>query len=111
MDELIVAALGPYKYAVMALSLTLVFLARKSIRQSHIVILLLITVAAFIAFFALFLWSLSGSGNKTDIPVLPALRFIAATFIGCGSAAGFYFILVLLGLAEPGQGRRTGPPR
>lgn len=109
MEEIIRNVLGPYTNWVMALSFGLVVLKRKALRKRHIMILLALTVAAFIAFFALIVFGLAVRGMP---PVLfqGALFAMGATAVGCGSAIGFWFILKSVGLADE-AGEAARPPR
>jgi hypothetical protein len=102
MEGIILAFLGPYTKLVLALSLGLVVVMRKSIRKPHIVALLVITVVTFIAFFAFLLWGFTWhDGTKSVMLYQFVLGLMAAVVVGCGSAVGFYFILMSLGLAAP----------
>lgn len=113
MEEIIRNVLGPYAHWLMALSFGLVVLKRRTMGRRHIVILLGLTVAAFVGFFA---WIVFGLANRGMPPGLfqGVLFALGAVAVGCGSAVGFWFILKSVGLAdaprEAASRPRTGPP-
>lgn len=112
METFILAFLGPYTNAVLALSLGLVIVTRRRISKLHVLALLAVTVATFIAFFALLLWGLTWFDGTQSVTLYQiVLQFMAGIVVGCGSAIGFYLILMSLGLAAPEDLQRKSPPR
>lgn len=101
MDAFILDFLGPYTKWVMAFSLGLVVIMRKSIRKRHIVALLVATVLSFIAFFLFLLWGFVRYDGTQPLELYHAgLRVMAGIGVGCGAAIGYCFILKSLGLAS-----------
>jgi hypothetical protein len=100
MEDILLGFLGPYTKPLMGLTFFSVVLARKSIGKRHIVFLLIVTVLASIAFFALLLWSFTWYTGQKSLPILHfALKILAALVVCSGTAIGFSFILKSLGLA------------
>lgn len=101
MDTFILDFLGPYTKWVMAFSLGIVVIMRKSIRKRHIVALLVATVLSFIAFFLFLLWGFVRYDGSQSLGLYHAgLRLLAGIGVGCGAAVGYCFILKSLGLAS-----------
>lgn len=101
MEAFILGSLGQHSSLVLGLTLVAVLLARRSIRKRHIVILLIVAVASFLAFFSLLLWSFTW--NQAQGPALAlqmVLKVLAALTVGCASAIGFTFVLKGLGLSS-----------
>lgn len=110
MDEIILSYLGPYSGWILALSFGLVVFKRNAIRKRHLAILVGITVAAFVAFFAVLLVAFV-LWNRSSVNLDPLLFTFAALTIGCGSAVGFSLVLVTLGLADPEGDDEAPRPR
>lgn len=106
MEAFILGILGPYANLALAVALAAVVFARKSIRRRHIVMLLVVTVTSFVAFFALLLWSFTWSeAQKSGEALHVALKLLAAATVGCGAAVGFSLVLKSLGLASLSDGK------
>ena len=97
MNELILDFVGPYANWLMTLSLVLVILARRSMRKRHIVVLLTLTVVAFLAFFGVLVLGLARWRGSPEL-FQGVLFVLGAVTVGCGSAIGFWFILKSFGL-------------
>jgi len=104
MEDMILGFLDPYTKLVLGVSFAAVVFWRNAIRKRHIVMLLVVGVLAFIAFFALLLWSFGWySGQKSLVVLHAVLGMLAGLFVGCSAAVGFSFILKSLGLASLGD--------
>jgi drug/metabolite transporter (DMT)-like permease len=94
--------LGPLTNAILASALALVVMTRRSIRKAHIVALVLVTVVTSIALFSLLLWGFTWHDGTQSVALFQVvLKLMAGVIVGCGSAAGFYFVLRSVGLASP----------
>ena len=111
MEGFILDFLGPSTNWVLGLSFAAVVLARNKIRKRHLLALVIVTVVAFISFFALLLWGVAGYEGKKSVTFLQTvLKVLAGVVVGCGAAVGFSLILKTVGLAsfEDAAPRGTG---
>jgi predicted histidine transporter YuiF (NhaC family) len=95
-NEIIVDVVGPIAPWLTTLSFGAVVAMRKSIRKRHVVVLVLITVLAFLGFVAL---QIAGLTRWDVSPTLfqAALRLLGSLVLVCGPAVGFWLVIKQLG--------------